>query len=137
MVTRSLVLLLALGAGVACDFPTGSSTPAGKPSVASYAPRRFMINLGAGAITSEPGASVSMAFFKDVKTPPLLGRAFLDEDLPMAVVVLGYGMWKERFDSEPSIIGEQVVIDDRRMIVVGIMPESFAVPEGARLWVKR
>jgi len=126
----------ALLAGVGCDFPTGTSS-GGTPSVASYTPRRFMIDLGAGAITSEPGASVSASFFKDVKTPPLLGRALLDADLSMSSVVLGHGLWKERFDSSPSIIGQQLMIDDRRMTVVGIMPESFAIPEGARLWVKR
>jgi len=144
-VTRSLGAAVLAGftllTGVACDFPTNtSSSKAGQPSVASYTPRRFMIDVGGGAITSEPGAAVASSFFKDAKTLPVLGRALIDADyVPEAVpvVVLSHGLWKQRFESSPSIIGQELVIDDRRMTVVGIMPESFAFPEGARLWVKR
>jgi hypothetical protein len=139
MRTRSLLLAVALVAvsGAACDFPTTKSTSAGQPSVASYSPRRFMVNLGAGAISSEFGAAVTGAFFKDAGIPPLLGRVLNDADLSQATVVLSHGLWKERFQSSPDLIGQELVIDDRRMIVVGIMPESFAFPESARLWVKR
>jgi hypothetical protein len=134
---RTLVLALALAAGVACDFPTTKSTMGGQPSVASYSPRRFMVDLGAGMISSEFGAAVSGAFFKDAKVEPLLGRALNDADQSQATVVLSHALWTERFKASPTLIGEELVIDDRRMIVVGIMPESFKFPEGARLWVKR
>jgi hypothetical protein len=137
MVPRSLVFVLALVAGAACDFPTTKSTGGGQPSVASYTPRRFMVNLGAGMISSEFGAAVTGAFFKDAKVPALLGRELNAEDLSQATVVLSHALWTQRFQSSPALIGEELYIDDRRMIVVGIMPESFAFPEGARLWVKR
>ena len=137
MVSRNLVLALALVAGAACDFSTKSATGGGQPSVASYTPRRFMVNLGAGMISSEFGAAVSGAFFKDAKVPALLGRELNDGDLSQATVVLSHALWTERFKASPAIIGEELYIDDRRMIVVGIMPESFKFPEGARLWVKR
>lgn len=138
MRSRSLVLALALATSAACDFPTNTSTSkAGVPSVASYSARRFMVNLGGGAISSEFGAAVTGAFFKDANVPPQLGRPLNNEDLSQATVVLSHGLWKERFQSSTSLIGEELVIDDRRMVVVGIMPESFSYPEGARLWVKR
>ncbi len=136
-VTKILVLLVALVASAACDFPGSDSSKSGQPSVASYSPRRFMIDVGGGAVTSEPGASVTAAFFKDAKVPPLIGRAILDDDTSMSVVVFSHGLWTQRFEASPGIIGQEVEIDQRRMTVVGVMPESFKFPEGARLWVRR
>lgn len=138
MVRRNLLFALLLVAASACDFPTGTSTSKpGVPSVASYTPRRFMVDLGAGAIVSEPGAAVSAAFFKDAKVAALYGRELNDADQSQTAVVLSEALWKERFGSSQDVIGQERVIDDRRMMVVGIMPESFKFPEGARLWVKR
>ena len=132
----ALVLLLALSGAAACDMPTGTSTT-GKPSVGSYTPRRFMIDVGGGAVTSEPGAAVSAAFFKDAKVAPVLGRLLTDQDGSQSAVVLSHGLWTQRFESSPGIIGQELEIDQRRMTVVGVMPESFKFPEGARLWIKR
>jgi hypothetical protein len=133
---KILAAALALAVTTACDFPTGKSQ-SGQPSVASYSPRRFMIDVGGGAVTSEPGAAVSPAFFADAKVAPLLGRVLTDADTSQSFVVFSHGLWSQRFGSSPSIIGQEVEIDQRPMTVVGVMPEGFAFPEGARLWVKR
>jgi hypothetical protein len=134
---KVLPLVRVLAASAACDFPSGDASKAGRPSVGSYTPRRFMIDVGGGAVTSEPGASVSAAFFKDAKIPPQLGRVIADEDASMSVVVFSHGLWTQRFEASPGIIGQEIQIDERRMTVVGVMPESFKFPEGARLWVRR
>ena len=127
-----------LVAASACDFPTTkSTTTAGVPSVASYSPRRFTIDLGGGAIVSEPGASVSAAFFKDANVQPRLGRTLVDQDASGSVAVLSHGLWTQRFNSDTAIIGSEITVDDRKMTVVGVMPESFQIPEGARLWTRR
>jgi putative ABC transport system permease protein len=128
----------ALVAAAACDFPTTTSTTkAGVPSVGSYSPRRFAIDLGGGAIVAEPGAAVGGAFFADAKVPPLLGRVFVDADQAGSVAVISHALWEQRFTSDPGIIGREIVIDDRATTVVGVMPKSFQFPEGARLWVRR
>ena len=127
-----------LVAASACDVPTTkSTTTAGLPSVASYSPRRFTVDLGGGAIVSEPGASVTAAFFKDANVQPRLGRALAAEDSSGSVAVISHGLWTQRFNSDAAIVGNEITIDDRKVTIVGVMPESFAFPEGARLWVKR
>jgi hypothetical protein len=132
------ILAAILVAASACDFPTTkSTTTAGLPSVASYTPRRFTIDLGGGAIVSEPGASVTAAFFKDANVPPRLGRALVAEDSSGSVAVISHGLWTQRLSSDAAIIGRELTIDERATTIVGVMPESFAFPEGARLWVKR
>ena len=51
---------------------------------------------------------VSSGIFEMLHMRPVLGRGFLpDDDKPGAapVVVLGYGIWKDRYASSPSVPG--------------------------------
>src|SRR6476660_9942663 len=41
------------------------------------------------------------------------------------VIVLGYGYWKKRFNSDPSVVGRQVKLNGHSVTVIGITPESF------------
>ncbi len=128
-----LIVAATLAAG-ACDFQPKTSR---QPSVGSYSPRRMQIDVGGGMITAEPGAAVSVSFFRDAGVNPLLGRVFQDGDASLSFAVLGEDLWRQRFDADVSIIGRELEIDQRRMTVVGVMPTSFQFPEGARLWVMR
>jgi hypothetical protein len=96
-----------------------------------------VIDLGDGATFTEAGAAVTGAFFRDAKVPPLLGRSLMDEDQSMSVALISQGLWKQRFNSDPAVIGRVLTIDKRRVTIVGVMPASFQQPEGARLWLKR
>ena len=40
-------------------------------------------------------------------------------------MVLGYGYWKKRFNSDPGIVGRQVKLNGHSVTVIGITPESF------------
>jgi len=126
--------LLAALMGGACDVGTKTST---QPAIGTYTPMRFLIDLGGGAVVSEPGAAVVPAFFRDAKEPPMLGRVFVDQDQPRSVVVISHALWTQRFEANPAIVGKEMVIDERRMTVIGVMPQSFHFPEGARLWTRR
>jgi putative ABC transport system permease protein len=62
---------------------------------------------------------------------PLLGR------LPSAadeapdgepVVVIGHGLWSERYSSDPGAIGRTVRIDGLPHVVIGVMPRGFRFP---------
>src|SRR4029453_2431638 len=75
------------------------------------------------------GAGVSANFFDVLGIPPTLGRTFRpgeDEAGGAHVLVLGYGMWRERFGGRADIIGRVLTIDRQPYEVVGIMPETFA-----------
>jgi predicted permease len=83
------------------------------------------------------GALLSANTFRLVRVAPLLGRDFLpDEDTPggAAVVMLGNGVWKNRYGSDPGIIGKTIRINDAPAVVIGVMPEGFKFPFNADLW---
>ncbi len=82
-------------------------------------------------------AGVSANFFDVLGVPPALGRAFRpreDEAGGARVIVLGYGMWQERFGGRRDIIGRVLTIDRQPFEVVGVMPERFAFPSGMQAW---
>ena len=82
-------------------------------------------------------AGVSANFFDVLGVPPALGRAFRrgeDEAGGARVIVLGYGMWQERFGGRPDVIGRVLTIDRQPFEVVGVMPERFAFPMRVQAW---
>jgi putative ABC transport system permease protein len=62
---------------------------------------------------------------------PVLGRTFsADEDLPDVprVVVLSYGMWQTEFGGDPNIVGRSMIVADRPVTIIGVMPAGFEFP---------
>jgi predicted permease len=83
------------------------------------------------------GAHVSANTFKLLRQQPLLGRDFADgEDRPEAppVVILGYTVWKNRYASDPLVLGRTIRVNDVPCVVVGVMPEGMQFPSSADLW---
>ena len=95
------------------------------------------LNLG-----GEPGAArvaaaaVSDGFFGALGTQPLIGRTFTrDESTANAmVVVVGERLWRERLAAHTSL-GGPIVLNDRTYTVIGVMPERYAYPDGAEVWI--
>jgi putative ABC transport system permease protein len=76
--------------------------------------------------------------FSIVRQAPLLGRDFAaDDERPGAdpVVILGYAIWRERYASDPNVLGRLVRINGRPATVVGVMPQGMEFPESANLWL--
>ena len=95
---------------------------------------------GDGDPTFVEGGRVSWNFFGALGAKPLLGRTFVTEDdQPGAarVAILGEGLWRNRFDGDPKIIGRSIRIDDEPATVVGVMPKEFQLPLMgiANLWM--
>ena len=64
-------------------------------------------------------------------TTPVLGRNFVAEDDrrgAAAVVIIGHGMWQNRYGSNPSVIGRTIRVNDTPATVIGVMPEGFKFP---------
>ena len=72
---------------------------------------------------------VSGNFFSTLGVEPAIGRGFLpEEDLVAgrdAVTVLSYGLWRQQFGGERSVLGRTVRIAGLDFTVVGVAPESF------------
>ncbi|HZU10178.1 MAG TPA: ABC transporter permease [Pseudacidobacterium sp.] len=80
----------------------------------------------------------SSGIFSSLNIHPILGRAFLPtDDKPGAepVLVLGYGVWKERYNSSPSVIGRQVRVNGRPATIVGVMPKGFKFLTNTDIWM--
>jgi len=86
------------------------------------------------AVTAEITASA----FRIAPDAPLMGRTLVESDeRPGAppVAVLGYDLWRTRFNSRPDIIGWSVRIGNDFATVVGVMPDGFAFPMAHELWM--
>ena len=84
------------------------------------------------------GSECSWNLFRTLGVQPALGRVFTaDDDRPSAsgTVLLSWGLWKRRFGSARSIVGQTIRLDAKPYTVVGVMPAWFAYPEqNAQLW---
>ncbi len=77
------------------------------------------------------GSMASAAVFRSLGIPPLAGRTFVDaEDRPGTdrVVIIGEGLWRQRFGSDLSLVGRDITIDAERFTVIGVMPASLRFP---------
>src|SRR5579863_1567611 len=85
------------------------------------------------------GKRVTSNFFTVFTARPLLGRTFTsEEDQPGRdhVLVIGERLWRSRFQSDASILGQTLRIDGETYSVVGVMPAAFdPVQDGKELWV--
>jgi predicted permease len=71
---------------------------------------------------------VSANFFSLLGVNLLLGPGFTPENGQAGhdnVVILGYGIWKERFAGDPAIVGKSIVLNGHPQTVVGVAPQNF------------
>ena len=77
-------------------------------------------------------------FLAVLGTQPVLGRSFSPEEHEPGhdqVVILSHHLWRDRFGSNPAIIGQSVILNGKSSIVIGVMPPSFRFPSGdVDLW---
>jgi len=96
--------------------------------------RMVVIRSWGGVLTGqgEPevirGLRVSADYFRLLAAPPALGRDFrVEEDRPDTrfVVVISHELWQRRFNSDPQVVGKQLILNDQPFTVVGVMPRGF------------
>ena len=75
-------------------------------------------------------------FFSVIGVGPVLGAGF-----PAApsysregVVVISHRLWRERFNSDPAIIGTSIALNEPLFTVVGVMSEGFQYPNDTDVW---
>ena len=92
---------------------------------------------GAGEATRLSAAAVTTGFFDVLGVRPAIGRAFVvDDDAPAHdAVIIGDGLWRERFGADRSVIGRPVMLDGERHTIVGVMPPGFDFPFNAKVWM--
>ena len=79
---------------------------------------------------------VSPNLFPLLGVAPALGRGFEDADRRSPVAILSHGVWQRRFGGAPDAVGRTVRVDGQALMVVGVMPVGFDVPNAvADVWL--
>lgn len=98
--------------------------------IAAYYPPGFTITGGEQA-ERVSGARASSGIFEVFGVQPALGRGFLpSEDRAGAapVAVISHALWMRRYQGDPAVIGQPIVLSGRPYTLIGILPEGFYSP---------
>ena len=83
------------------------------------------------------GSICDRGFFDALGVQPALGRLFSEDEEPAGrdgVVILGYGVWRQRFAADPKIVGQTLNLNGKLRTVIGVMPEGFEYPPQSVMW---
>ena len=84
--------------------------------------------------TGEPerltNSPVTCNFFTVLGVQPAIGRSFLAGECQAKssnppAALLSYAFWQRRFASDPAVVGRNLTLNNKPVLVVGILPESF------------
>jgi putative ABC transport system permease protein len=108
--------------------------------LSSYHTNDFILT-GRGDSARLQGAVVNADMFPILQVSPVIGRGFLpDEDKPSEagrVVILSQDLFQRRFNADPNVIGQSIVLDAKPFTIVGVMPRAFQFPvqnDPVELW---
>ena len=98
---------------------------------------------GTGDPTAVKATRMSGEVFAALRVAPLLGRTFTQEEdeQQQPVAVLSYGMWRNRFQGDATILGRKILLYRKPYTVIGVMPRNFEFPlmpghlNQSELWV--
>jgi len=113
------------GASSLESIQTGTGDP-GVLTDRGQAPETYILE------TTTPG------IFTMLHITPVLGRGFVASDGAAGaapVVVLGYGVWKQRYNSSAGVIGQTVRVNGKPATIIGVMPAGFKFPVHTDLWM--
>jgi predicted permease len=72
---------------------------------------------------------VSANYFDVLKVKPVLGRAFLPEEVlhegAAPVAVISYAMWHSRFRGSPQVLGKTIRLNRHELTIIGVAPRGF------------
>jgi len=81
---------------------------------------------------------ITANFFPMIGVQPLLGRTFLAEEEEPGrnqEIILSYGLWEQRYGSDPNILKRVIKVDGKSFNVVGVMNKGFDFPMPAEAWI--
>src|SRR5262245_34383962 len=99
-------------------------------SMAQYDPRPGNLP-GAGDAVEVTVGRCSGSLFEVLQVEAAIGRALTTADEPSSrpeVAVIGDALWRQRFGSDPNVVGRSLVLDGRPRTIVGVLAAGFRVP---------
>jgi putative ABC transport system permease protein len=92
-----------------------------------------------GATRRIEGEYVTPSYFRVLKTQPLLGRTFVEDEAVQGkdrVAILTESLWDEMFARDPKVIGRDIRLSGVPYSIVGVMPDTYqALNRDRKLWV--
>ncbi|HEX8764024.1 MAG TPA: ABC transporter permease, partial [Candidatus Acidoferrum sp.] len=96
------------------------------------------VNLKAGSrVQYVRNARVSAHYFDVLALQPALGRNFSEEeDRPHGpkAAILAYGLWRNVFTADPTILGQSILLKGEPHTVIGILPQGATTPLNADVY---
>lgn len=92
---------------------------------------------GTGETERVQSIRVSPDFFRTLGMPPALGRDFTESDGlagSESVCIISHGLWRRRFGSDKSMIGNRIRLSGQAYTIVGVAPRGFTFSPEADLW---
>jgi predicted permease len=80
------------------------------------------------------GTRVTTEFFATAGVRPLIGRLLTRQDSANPLVVISEGVWRSRFDGDPGVLGEAVILDRVAYTIVGVVAGDRVYPRGTEYW---
>src|SRR5437868_5723078 len=77
------------------------------------------------------GVAATQNLFSVLGTKPIVGRVFApEEDRPGAerVALISYRLWRRRFGGDPKLVGQEILLNNQKYSVLGVMPPGFSFP---------
>jgi predicted permease len=106
--------------------------PAPTPKIFSgmFGRRPVAMNVGMNGQTERvPGELVSGTFFQVLGVRAVIGRVILPDDDKARgdgfVAVLSYDYWRNRFGSDPAVIGQRITINNYPFTIIGVSQAGF------------
>ena len=112
-----------------------------------------VLNESPGSLTSPDhmeavtAASASDNFLETLGVSPILGRTPTRKDVGKGfvnAVTISHELWQRRFQSDPTVIGREIEINNRPMRIVGVLPQWFqlylgpgVIPSRIDIWYPR
>ncbi len=94
---------------------------------------------GQGSATRVTASLASPNFLSILGASVARGRSFNPgEESPRRdrVVILSHSLWKDRFGSDPSVLGRMIRLNGVDREIIGIMPANFSYPSAKiQLWI--
>ena len=82
----------------------------------------------AGSVQQVRGMGVTPSFFRLLRTKPLLGRIFTENEGEVGQerkAILSYALWQEQYGGDPSAVGQDIRIYGNPYTIVGVLPRGF------------
>jgi putative ABC transport system permease protein len=85
-----------------------------------------------------PVTQVSSSYFSILGVSPIAGRPFSAEDDRAGaadVVMLSHTLWRNRFGSDPQVVGRSVTLEEKPHTIIGVLPEDLELSPEERAYV--